>query len=438
MTRTKRKSIQRLHVYLNSLPLGTLEYKARKSLVFTYQRSWLERAQTFPISRSLPLREDSFEGDVVFAYFDNLLPDGVSIRQRIAARMSAISDQVFDLLAVVGRDCVGALQFTRPEEEPPQLVAATGTPLTEADLIEKLVNLRAIPLAASQEEDFRLSIAGVQKKTAFLQLNGRWHVPRGATPTTHIFKPQIGELKPGLRFFDSVENEWLCAQITAAFGLPTAECAIRQYGDVKVLVVKRFDRTRISDGRLIRIPQEDLCQALAVPNFEKYESAGGPSVIRIMDLLNESKRRDQDRLLFMKTQVVFFLLAAIDGHAKNFSIRWSPSGFDMTPLYDVLSAQPMVDKGGFQIQKLKMAMAYGENRHYKLTHLSRRHFIQSAKLSRYAVSTMDDIINSVLEDVPNVIDTVSNKLPKDFPVKIAESIFKGIRARAEVLRRIQR
>lgn len=429
----KRKSSQKLKIYLNGLSLGTLDYKARKSLVFAYLPEWIERENSFPISRSLPLREDPFEGDAVFSYFDNLLPDGISIRQRIAARMSAQSDQVFDLLAVVGRDCVGALQFIKADEDAPTLSAASGTVLSEADLANKLRNLRSAPLAASQEDDFRLSIAGTQEKTAFLLLNEKWNAPLGATPTTHIFKPQIGEFQNGFSFSDSVENEWLCAQISSSFNLPTAKCEIRQFEDIKVLVVKRFDRSWLPDGRLVRIPQEDLCQALAVPNFQKYESDQGPGVVRIMDLLNESKSRDQDRHLFMKAQVMFFLLAASDGHAKNFSIRWGPYGFDMTPLYDILSAQPMMDKGAVPTQKLKMAMAYGDNRHYKLVELHRRHFEQSAKLCRYDNNSMEKIIQETIAAVPHVIDSISSALPASFPAEVAHSIFNGMRSRVQML-----
>lgn len=429
----KRKSAQSLQVYLNNLPLGRLGYNARRALTFTYHPKWLERKTAFPISRSLPLREDPFDGRMVFAYFDNLLPDGVSIRQRIAARMSAQSDQVFDLLEVVGRDCVGALQFIRDDDEPPTVDEASGTPLSDAEIAKKLKNLRAVPLAASQEDDFRLSIAGAQEKTAFLYLNNTWQVPHGPMPTTHIFKPQIGEIKPGLSFSDSVENEWLCAQITSAFRLPTAECKVSEFEDVKVLVVKRFDRAWIKQT-LIRIPQEDMCQALSIPNFEKYENDGGPGVLAIMDLLNESRQREADRRLFMKTQIVFFLLAAIDGHAKNFSVRWAPSGFQLTPLYDILSAQPMIDSGGFQIQKLKMAMAYGENRHYKMVELHRRHFEQSAKLSKFDLIEMNQIIDEVIMEAPLVIETVRKNLPTGFPEEIANSILEGVKTRLPLLR----
>ncbi len=247
-------------------------------------------------------------------------------------------------------------------------------------------------------------------------------------PTTHIFKPQIAKTNLSLNFSDSVENEWLCAQITSAFKLPTAECTISEFEDVKALVVKRFDRAWVNE-LLIRIPQEDMCQAMAVPSFKKYESEGGPGVVSIMDLLNESLQRQSDRRLFMKIQIVFYLLAAIDGHAKNYSIRWGPSGFQLTPLYDILSAQPVIDRGKLQLQKVKMAMAYGENRHYKIAELSRRHFEQTAKLCKFDLREMNQIIDEVIAETPAVIETVKNQLPSGFPEKVANPILVGMKSR---------
>lgn len=356
------------------------------------------------------------------------MPDGVSIRQRVAARMHAESDQVFDLLAVVGRDCVGALQFVWPEDKKPTLHEAKGQSIGDSEIAAKLKNLRSKQLANSEEEDFRLSIAGAQEKTAFLNINGKWHIPINATPTTHIFKPQLGEVKLGLSFADSVENEWLCAKIVQAFGIPVTEREIQTFEDLKVLIVERFDRVW-HDKIIIRIPQEDICQAFSIPNFEKYENDGGPGIVQIMGILNESTDREQDRYNFMKTQVIFLLLAALDGHAKNFSMRWAPPGFNMTPLYDILSAQPLLDKGSFQIEKLKMAMSYGENRHYKLKQICHRHLMQTAKICRFEMKQMNDIIDETISQIPMAISKAEKLLNRDFPEEIAKSIFTGMKKR---------
>lgn len=426
----KRKNVSRLKVYLNDLPLGEIGYDSKKSLTFTYLQEWLSRSTAFPISRCLPLREDPYEGEAVFSYFDNMLPDGISIRQRIAARMGARSDQVFDLLSVLGRDCVGALQFINENEEDelPEESRSLSTPISDDEIAEKIRNLGFAPLGASREEDFRISIAGAQEKTAFLWQDGRWNIPHGSMPTTHIFKPQIGKIHSGPDFSDSVENEWLCAQITEAFGLPTTNCEIKMFDDIKVLVVERFDRVWLQD-RLIRIPQEDMCQALAVPNYKKYESEGGSGISAIMSVLSESKEPAKDRRLFMKAQIVFFLLAAIDGHAKNFSLRWGPLGFELTKLYDILSAQPIVDRGDFQIQKLKMSMAVGENRHWKVVEIMRRHFEQTARLCKFDLTEMSQILDEIVTETPLVIERVKNRLPKTFPAEVATSIFDGMMSR---------
>ena len=414
-----------LNVFLNSIHLGILE-SLSTGLSFNYTDEWLSRENAFPISRSLPLREDLYKGPEVISYFDNLLPDNVSMRQRIALQMGADSESIFDLLAVIGRDCVGALQFISPDllvKIPNKVISRN---ISDKQIAEKLRNLKSIPLANSDEEEIRLSIAGAQEKTAFLFYNGKWQIPSGSTPTTHIFKPKSDH------FPDSVENEWLCSRIVNAFGVPIANCQMQQFEDIKVLVVERFDRKWVNDS-LIRLPQEDLCQALNIPSYKKYQSDGGPDIVRIMDLLNESSRRDQDRDLFMKTQIIYFLLAAIDGHAKNYSISWSPTGFELTPVYDVLSAQPLVDTGNFQSQKIKMAMSAGDNHHYKVREILGRHYIQTAKKCRYHVTLMENLLESIYSRIPDVIEDVGSQLGPDFPMEVAESIFRGILARADSL-----
>ncbi|MES2802462.1 MAG: type II toxin-antitoxin system HipA family toxin [Bdellovibrionota bacterium] len=419
-----KSSTARLVLYLNGLLLGYLEHKTSSDLTFTYAQEWIDKEKAFPLSRSLPIREQPYEGKEVFAYFDNLLPDNVSIRQRIAAKMHASSDQVFDLLTVVGRDCVGAIQFVSENLEAPKLENATGVIVSDSEIAEKLKNLDISPLAASEEDDFRLSIAGAQEKTAFLRLENKWQIPTGATATTHIFKPQMGLLERGKSFSDSVENEWLCSKIVQEYGIPVANCDIETFEDVKVLVVQRFDRAW-NQKELIRLPQEDLCQALSVPNFQKYESDRGPSIKAIMELLQESKYPERDRKNFLKTQVVFFIIAGIDGHAKNFSIKWMPNGFELTPLYDIISAFPLVAAGKLPYEKLKMAMSVGDNRHYKLNDIHRRHFVQTAKSCRFNVDEFETMIDELMVETPSVINRLVNRI-SDVPKNVYEPIFDGM------------
>ena len=207
---------------------------------------------------SLPLREDRYIGAPVAAVFENLLPDNLDIRRRVAERSHAHGSDAYSLLAAIGRDCVGALQFI-PDGvavEPPGPIDAR--PVSDEEVAAIIGDLAQSPLGIGNDEEFRISLAGAQEKTALLLLNGRWHVPHGTTATTHIIKPEIGLLKNGLDLTLSVENEYLCLKLVAALGLPVTKAEMAQFGGRKALVVERFDRRWTSDGRLLRLPQELL------------------------------------------------------------------------------------------------------------------------------------------------------------------------------------
>lgn len=301
-------------------------------------------------------------------------------------------------------------------------------PLEEKEMSAILRNTQSYPLGMSDNaEEFRISIAGAQEKTAFLYWNGKWNRPLGTTPTTHIFKLPIGYIQhQHIDLSDSCENEWLCSQIAEAFGLPVAKCEIEQFEDVKTLVMERFDRKLASDGsRLLRLPQEDTCQALGVSPHLKYQSDGGPGIENIMRLLLGSRTPEKDRDVFFSAQVLFYLLAAIDEHAKNFSLHIEAGGkYRLTPLYDIMSAHPLIENKQLQAKKIKMAMALkGKSNHYHWYDIQRRHFLDAAKSAHYSVQRAEHILNEMLKKVDTVIQQLSYKLPHKFPAKIYKPIF---------------
>ncbi len=312
-----------LHILMNELSVGKLEKTTTGGLKFNYDPIWLNTSGARPISLSLPLIEQAFIGDVVYNFFDNLLPDNPQVRSRIQRRFHTPTDQPFDLLAAIGKDCVGAIQILTDENitvSNQQLFHA----LKEKEVAAILRNVKADPLGMTDNTDeFRISIAGAQEKSAFSYWNNGWNRPLGMTPTTHIFKLPIGYIQhQNMDLSDSCENEWLCSQIAEAFGLPVAKCDILYFEDIKALVVERFDRKfSVSGDKFLRLPQEDMCQALGISPNLKYQSDGGPGIENIMSLLLGSNHAEIDRDTFFKSQVLFFLLAAIDGHAKNFSIH---------------------------------------------------------------------------------------------------------------------
>lgn len=439
-----RTRASRLDLWMNGLPVGHWSRTAKGSEL-RYAEAWATDAQSRPVSLSLPLTPGNtpWRGDRVTAFFDNLLPDNDAIRERLARRYQAASVEPFDLLSAVGRDCVGALQLL-PEGASPgdDLYRIAATPLREADIAQRLRNITVdgpVGFNVPADDELRLSIAGAQEKTALLRLNGQWLLPEGSTPTTHILKlPMglVGNMQADMR--TSVENEWLCACLIAAFGLPIAPCEIVHFEDQKVLVVERFDRQRSSDGNwIVRLPQEDMCQATATPPHLKYQANGGPGIARIMDILAGSVNAEEDRRNFFKAQVLFWLLAATDGHAKNFSLHLLPGGrFKATPLYDVLSAHPIIGKGRNKLapSKVKLAMSVrGESSHYHLQEIQRRHWLAMAQQVALGKGVAEQIIEALLAQTDVVIDQVSGFVPPGFPEDVAEAIFAGLKAQARRL-----
>ena len=420
-----------LSIVMNGMLVGKLEKTIKGGLVFGYDQRWLQTPGARPISLSLPLLNSLFSGDVVYNFFDNLLPDNSQIRARIQAKFHISTNQPFDLLASIGKDCVGAIQIINGDI-PSFNHKINSEPLTKKEIASILHGYRNYPLGMTEDTaDFRISLAGAQEKSAFLYQKNKWCRPLGETPTSHIFKLPIGFIPhQQMDLSDSCENEWLCSQITKAFGLPVAKCEILYFEDVKALVVERFDRKLSLDKTwLMRLPQEDMCQALGISPNLKYQADGGPGINSIMNLLLGSANPAEDRDTFFRAQVLFWLLAAIDGHAKNFSLFIEPEGkYRLTPLYDIMSAYPLITKKQLQKQKIKMAMALkGENNHYHWYGVQRRHFIGAAKAANFSTEKAETILNEMLDKVEEVIEEVSVQLPSAFPKHISQPIFNGMK-----------
>jgi serine/threonine-protein kinase HipA len=424
-----------LKVYLNGRLVGSLRREGSGAIDFIYNPTWLAWDNAIPVSLSLPLREDRYIGDPVVAVFDNLLPDNNDIRRRLAERAHADGSDAYSLLAAVGRDCVGALQFVPEGEAAGKAGELNARPVTEREIAERISDLSRNPLGIGDEDrQFRISIAGAQEKTALLYWKDNWYVPHGTTATTHILKPQIGRLPDGLDLSKSVENEHLCLKLVHALGVPTANSEMRDFAGKRALVVERFDRIWTSDGRLLRIPQEDCCQALSVPPSRKYESHGGPGICDLIELLKGSDVPDEDQRTLFKTQIIFWALGATDGHAKNFSLRLASGGrFRLTPIYDVLSAQPNVDAKQIGLNKMKMAMAIGKSRHYIVPTIAARHFVETGDQCGLPANFVTDVIHEIGDTGKARVDSVIDALPATFPAAIADSVSKGAKRRIGLL-----
>lgn len=388
-----------LGLWMNGDFVGTWRLDAGGVDLLEYDAGWQVAAQGRPLSLSLPFIPSgrAHRGDAVRVYFENLLPDSEEIRLRAARRFRAKSTRAFDLLAQIGRDCVGALQILPDGQTPGDVRTIDATPLAEHEVAALLRGTVAAPAAAggmpADDDDFRISIAGAQEKTALTWIDGRWCRPHGSTPTTHILKlPMglVGNMK--LDLSHSIENEWLCARIVAAFGLPVAKCEPLQFGDEKVLAVRRFDRVWRDgpSGRwLARLPQEDCCQATGTPPERKYESDGGPGIERIMGLLATSETPAADRRTFLSEH------------------------------------------------KIRLAMAIrSTNAHWRMKEIGRRHWLALGK--RYGVlgdegQTMETILDDWIARTPRLVAEVESSLPAGFPEQIAALVLRGLERAASQL-----
>ncbi len=344
-----------LVVLLDDAVAGTLTRAAGGRLRFEYDPSYQERPAPTPLSLSMPVQVGSHPDRVVAPWLWGLLPDNAGVLRRWAREFGASASSPFSLLATpIGEDCAGAVRFASPED----LEGALGRSgevawLEEEDIARRLRELREDSTAWLGESfTGQFSLAGAQAKTALLLEDGRWGVPSGAVPTTHILKPGVGG------FDDHDLDEHLCLDAARRAGLPAARTTIERFAGETAVVVTRYDRRREGDGPIVRVHQEDLCQALAVLPEDKYQSDGGPTPGRVARLLRDSMTpgiADESVGRFADALIWNWLIAGTDAHAKNYSLLLSGDQVRLAPLYDVASALPY----GTHERKLRLAMKVG-------------------------------------------------------------------------------
>ncbi len=425
----RNKKAKGLNVYLNGAKVGNLKKDPLGLISFNYSKEWIKEG--FAISHSLPIQEQEYKGEIVARYFDNLLPDNDDIKKLVAQKFGAESTRPFDILEAIGRDCVGALSFIGEGIEEPPMFEMNYSKLTEKKIAAKIRGLGSLFPLGMEEDDFRLSIAGAQEKTALLKIGKNWCEPHGQTPTTHIIKTPIGALGLDLKFEDSVDNEWASVFIMEQFGLKTCKMSIENFEDQRVLVVERFDRRWLKENGkdvLLRIPQEDLCQALGVSPYKKYQNDGGPSIVNISKFLAASQV-EMDRFDFFKGIMIFDLLFATDGHAKNFSVSMNQNGFKLTPFYDVMSGYFLHAREKRGIQKLKLAMSVGNSNHYHFDKIVKRHYQETAAKCLISKEDFERICAEIKMSFDK-FDYKTSTLDPNLEIETLEMIVEGMKKRA--------
>jgi serine/threonine-protein kinase HipA len=359
-----------LIVLLGGDRMGELSQDAGGALGLVYADSYRERPSAIPVSLSMPLSQRSQPPATVRAFCQGLLPDNEGVLERWGRDFQVSAGNPFALLRHVGEDCAGAVQFVQPDRVE-ALLANVGSvvPLTVEQIAERLRTLRRDPSAWHLAGTGQFSLAGAQAKTA-LHLDpstGQWGDPSGAVPTTHILKPAI------TGFDDHDLNEHLCLTAARIAGLRAATSRVLTFGAERAIVVDRYDRLPAGDGSVVRIHQEDMCQALGVPPSAKYQSEGGPTPEQIIELLRRvvepAPVAELEVRRFVDALALNWLIAGTDAHAKNYSVLLTPGQIRLAPLYDVASSLPYDD---MYLPRLRLAMRIGSE--YRVDAINQRHW----------------------------------------------------------------
>lgn len=329
---------EQLGVYLSDAHVGTLERRGPKRYRFRYGDDVVaaHQAGAILLSASLPVAEGDFSPAAARPFFDGLLPEG-AIRSSVAHSLEVSEEDGFALLRALGADCAGAVVVLPAGEEPGPRRGEIA-PLTGADLEELVDELPQHPLGiGGKAAGVRLSLGGIQEKLVLVRSpNGEFGQPLSGAPSTCILKPGPD------RYPDIVANEAFCLRLASSAGLDAARAEPLELGGRPCLYVERFDRRLVGDGRVARIHQEDMCQALGIAPVDKYETSGGPSVAAIVQLLRDtgSGRAAADILKAIEALLLNFLVGNSDAHGKNYALLYDPAvGVRLAPLYDVVSTQ---------------------------------------------------------------------------------------------------
>jgi serine/threonine-protein kinase HipA len=378
---------EELVVWLYGQIVATIESERRR-LRLRYTPEALDR---YPggsplLSMTLPVSALQFGSGVVRPFLDGLLPEGEP-RRAIAEDLGLKADDTFGLIRALGRDCAGALVIQPTEDlAPPPSMTTTAEPIPDGELAEVIANLRTVPLGA--DDRVRISLAGVQEKLLLTRLpNGRWGRPVDGTPSTHILKPEIRG------YPNAVENEVFCMRLARQLGLPVAEVETVRVGERSLIVISRYDRLVGNDGRVERIHQEDLCQAIGIPPAKKYQEDGGPSLRTLAGILTATDPGSLPTLL--RAVVLHVVIGNGDAHGKNYSLLHEPSGtLRMAPLYDVMSTLYYRDD--------RLAMYIDDVRRSDKVTTDR--ILNEARSWGMARRTASEVVGELLDSVPRAVE----------------------------------
>ncbi|MEK6544172.1 MAG: type II toxin-antitoxin system HipA family toxin [Elusimicrobiota bacterium] len=318
-----------LNVYWETQLAGRLNENNAGRFEFQYAPGWLIFPDAMPISVRMPLRPESFSDDTCRVFFGNLLPEGTT-RRLITGKLGISESNDFKLLEVLGGECAGTLSIL-PEGQQAS-VSGNYEPLSRKDLDRMIEEMPQNPLLLAHE-DLRLSLAGAQQKIPVYYEDGKFFLPHGSFPSSHILKPATPD------FDGIVENEAYCMELARQIGLP-APASMVIAGKYPFYLIERYDRRRREDGKLVRLHQEDFCQALGYSYGKKYEADGGPGLNACFGLITQQSTQPAvDKMIMLRWVIFNYLIGNCDAHAKNLSMLIKRENYRLSPLYDLLSTR---------------------------------------------------------------------------------------------------
>ncbi|MGE6699475.1 type II toxin-antitoxin system HipA family toxin [Hyphomonas sp. NPDC076900] len=466
-----------LLVFGDGRQMGRLTQKQGR-LAFTYSDDWRGSDGAYPLSTSMPLVSKDHGHRAVTAFLWGLLPDNEQVLQRWARTFQVSARNPFALLSHVGEDCAGAVQFVS-EKRAPAFLKETGDNavewLSEKEIGRRLTMLKQDAGAGRSPRDTgQFSLAGAQPKTALYYDGKKWGIPHGRMPTTHILKPPTDE------FDGFAENEHVCLQLAAALGLPAARSTVQAFDGATTIVVERYDRRRVTEivtdrlkaaealdkqaeaataagnssladrlrrqaasireqgrslaetspGPVLRVHQEDFCQALSIPPVNKYQNQGGPGPTEMIAHLRTHAANPEDGardvLRLVDAQIFNWLIGGTDAHGKNYSILIGASGrIRLAPLYDIASILAYAEHDP---RKVNLAMKIGDE--YRLSRITGSEWLKFAATNKLEQDLVLERIRSLGKALPDALsDTIKNMRSQKLDHRILKVLEKVLPAR---------
>lgn len=378
-------AIRSTEVFLNTEFIGVLSIHKENKLRFEYDAGYGSYSRAIPLSYSMPLTQRIHNDPVVRNFLWGLFPDNEYVIREWARELQVTVSHPYDLAVGIGHDFAGALYFGNPSETESGL-----RPMGKRELVKLLDGLAKNPARTRVDlSQGRFSLAGAQSKTALRKVGKKWYQPKGFEPTTHILKPMLTTHPDNYAY-----NEHYCHSLAARSGIRVAQSEVEVIGEHTVFVSVRYDRFVLPDGKLLRLHQEDMCQALGIHPSEKYESDGGPGIAAIMQLMLSAKDGRIARERFMDAILFNYFIMGTDAHAKNYSLIYGRDGdFTLAPLYDLSSYLPYVS----QRKDMRLAMRIG--RDYKDQSILKGNFVQLCKQCNYPEVQLFAQANAMIEKI---------------------------------------